>query len=265
MLPVYEAIDIIKVIPASVGHTQPWVVLANTPNGLKPFVTKLYTTDQVDNNNSVTNEIICNALASQFDLKVPTCAFIDIPESLQFRKPIEYQIQYSNADSRLKFATEMLADVTSAVPNLSKKYYSKRVTLDTLYAFDNMIRNADRGQQKTNLLLSSKNAFLIDHEYALHQNRISGINWNNFEIDRVFTHHHLLYPYLKKSIKSKKQYYFDEFQEYLRTLNINQLNTFFTQLSHEGFNTQSININSWLNQLKQNSTTFVNSLKSSLE
>jgi len=265
MLPVYEAIDIIKVIPATVGHTQPWVVLANTPNGLKPFVTKLYTTAEVDNNNSVTNEIICNVLASQFDLKVPSCAFIDIPDSLQFKQPLECQIQYSNADPRLKFATEMLANVISAVPDLSKSYYSKRISLDTLYAFDNMIRNSDRGQQKTNLLLSSKTAFLIDHEYALHQKNIIGINWKGLEIDRRFTNYHLLHPYLKRSIKAKKQHYFDEFQEYLKTLNTKQLNSYFTQLSAEGFTTQSVNINSWLQQVKQNSTTFVHSLKSSLE
>jgi hypothetical protein len=265
MLPVYEAIDIIKVIPETVGHTQPWVVLANTPYGLKSFVAKLYTAHQVNNNNSVTNEVISNVLASQFDLKVPPGALIDIPESLQFKKPVELQIQYGKADPRLKFATEMLPNVNAAVPSLSKSFYSRRISLDTLYAFDNMIRNADRGQQKTNLLLGSKGAFLIDHEYTLHQNRITGVDWDNFEIDPVFTQHHLMYPYLKKSIKPKKQHYFDEFLEYLRTLNTNALSVYFAQLSSEGFNTKSININSWLSQVKQNSTTFVNSLKSSLE
>jgi hypothetical protein len=265
MLPIYEAIDIIKIIPQTVGHTQPWVVLANTPNGLKPFVAKLYTTEQVENNNSVTNEIICNALASQFDLKVPTCALIDIPEALQFQKPGDYQIQYSNADPRLKFATEMLSDVIAAVPSLSKSDYSKRISLDTLFAFDNMICNADRGQQKTNLLISSKDAFLIDHEYAFNKNNIIGVDWNSFQIERKFTQYHFFYPYLKNSWKTKKRHYFDEFQEYLTRLNINQLDNFFRQLSDEGFDTQSIAISNWLNQLKQNSTIFVNSLKESLE
>lgn len=34
-IPIYEAIDVIEIIPESVGHTKPWVVIANTPEGLK--------------------------------------------------------------------------------------------------------------------------------------------------------------------------------------------------------------------------------------
>ena len=30
MLPIYEAIDIVSVISKTVGHTQPWVVVAKT-------------------------------------------------------------------------------------------------------------------------------------------------------------------------------------------------------------------------------------------
>lgn len=176
-----------------------------------------------------------------------------------------WQQQYSKADPRLKFATEMLSDVQSAVPNLSKTHYSKRISLDTLYAFDNMILNRDRGQQKTNLLIGSKSAFLIDHEYALDRQHITEIDWNNFEINRKYTHHHLFHLYLKHSWKAKKHNYFDEFQEYLKTMNINVLNSYYRQLSAEGFGNQFAYINSWLNQLKQNSAIFVNSLKMSLE
>ncbi len=264
MLPVYEAIDIKSILSKKVGHTEPWVVLVNTPLGLKSFVTKLYTTAEVENNNSVTNEIICNTLASQFDLKAPGCAFIDIPEELVLSKPQQYQFQYSSVDPRLKFGTEMLEGVTAAIPQLSKSYYKQRLSLDTLYAFDNMIRNADRGQQKTNLLMGSKSAFLIDHEYTLNINHITDIDWNDFSIENKFTHHHLLYTYLKRSKKNNKQYFFDEFQEYIKTMNINQLNSYFKQLSNEGFTTQQKYINNWLTELKQNSTTFVNSLKASL-
>jgi hypothetical protein len=265
MLPVYEAIEIRSKISKNVGHTEPWVVLANTPNGVKVFVAKLYTKNQIEQNFSVTNEIVCNILATQFDLKVPDPAFIEIPESLVYEKQLDFQIQFSAADPRLKFATEMISNVNSARDKIPKPYYSKRTQLDTLYAFDNLIRNADRGQQKTNLLLGDKNAFLIDHEYALKYNDISGINWADFKIDKKFTQSHLLHTHLKRARKHSKLAYFDEFQEYLRMLNVNQLGPYFNQLTAQGFLSQSRQINSWLNQVKQNSTTFVNCLKESLE
>ena len=265
MLPVYEALDIVEIISKKVGHTQPWVILANTPEGLKSFVTKLYTRPQVEQNNSVTNEVICNILSSDFGLKAPACALINIPEELVFEKSVEHQEQYSQADTRLKFASEMLPDVQAAIPSLPKNNYTKRISIETLYAFDNMIRNCDRGQQKTNLLLGSKDAFLIDHEFAFEEKYISEIDWDNFQIEDKFTRYHLQYLYLRNAWKVKKQNYFDEFQEYLRLLNINQLNTYFRQLSAEGFNTHSDSINNWLKEVKKNSTTFVTSLKLSLK
>ena len=264
MLPVYEAIDIVQVISQQSGHTRPWVVLANTPTGLQSFVVKLYTTAQIQQYNSVTSEVICNALASEFDLNIPKAAFIDIPDALLINKSPEWQQLYNNADIRLKFATAQLSDVTSAIPSLSKTYYSKRISLDTLYAFDNLIRNGDRGQQKTNLLVGKK-AWLIDHEFALQAHDITNTNWANFTIEEKFTKYHLLHSYLKHSIKNKKQNYFNEFIEYVHTMNINKLNSYYTQLTNEGFQVNKNLINTWLHQVKQNSAIFVNSLKESLE
>ena len=53
MLPIYEAIDVKEIINETVGHTKPWVVLATTTHGLKPFVVKLYSTAKVDHLHSV--------------------------------------------------------------------------------------------------------------------------------------------------------------------------------------------------------------------
>ena len=264
MLPVYEAIDIVQVISKQSGHTQPWVVVANTPKGLQSFVVKLYTTAQIQQYNSVTSEVICNVLASEFDLNVPQAAFIDIPEALLFNKSLEWQELYGKADIRLKFATAQLSDISSAIPGLPKGYYNKRISLDTLYAFDNLILNGDRGQQKTNLLVGKK-AWLIDHELALQTADISNTDWANFEIAEKFSTYHLFYTYLKRSIKSKKKHYFDEFLEYVHTLNINKLNSYYQQLSKEGYSVDRNIINNWLQQVKQNSIIFVKSLKESIE
>ncbi len=166
VLPIYEAIEIIDFIPENSGHTKPWVILANTPEGLKPFVVKLYTIEQVDNSYCVNNEVICNILASEFELKVPKCALIIIPDEITMNLNAEQQLQLYNADPRPKFATEYISNVNSALINLEKKHYKNRISMEMLYAFDNLIRNGDRGHPKTNLLLTSESAYVIDHELA---------------------------------------------------------------------------------------------------
>jgi len=266
MLPIYEAIDVVKVIGENVGHTKPWVVYANTPQGLKSFVVKLYTTAQVDNfQHCVTKEVICNKLATEFDLKVPGCAFIEIPYELAMRRPAIEQEQFDDSDTRLKFATELIDNVNISIPNLNKEYLKKKIPIDTLYAFDNLIRNCDRGYPKPNLLIGSKDAYLIDHEFTLLHNHIIGIDFDTLQLDDKFTKNHIFFPYLKKTIFKNKQNFFKDFSFYLNNLNINSLNPLFQQLANLGFENYSQPIIYWLNQVKQNNTIFVNKLKGTLQ
>ncbi len=261
MLPIYEAIQFLSVIPESSGHTKPWVVLANTPEGLTPFVVKLYDSTQVDEQHRVCNEIVGNLLAKEFELKAPDCALLNIPDELVVTLPPEVQQQFDNADSRLKFATTQLSGVNNAVISLGKKHFEDRIALDTLYAFDNLIRNCDRGAPKANLLLSSDDAFLIDHEHTFSSTDVTNINLENLQIDQRFTNTHLFYHFLKKSKPATKQNFFKDFTYYLENLNINMLNPYFNQLSNEGFNDYSEPILTWLNLVKQKKTIFVNNLK----
>ena len=183
-LPIYEAIEVVDIINENAGHTKPWVVLANTSEGLKSFVVKLYTPSQVDQFHCVTKEIACNLLAGEFDLNVPKCALIEIPDHLAFRLPMSAQVQLGDADQRLKFATQLLDNVTNAIHGLPKMHFKKRISMDTLYAFDNLIRNQDRGHYKTNLLLSATDAYLIDHELTLSVPDIVNITLNTLLVGR---------------------------------------------------------------------------------
>ena len=247
MLPIYEAIDVIEVINENVGHTKPWVVLAKTPEGLKSFVTKLYTTEQVDQFNCITKKVMCNLLAREFELNVPPCALIEIPEYLALKLPPETQQQFDNADYRLKFATLYLDNVNSAIPGFPLQYFKKRVQMDTLFAFDNLIRNGDRGRYKPNLLFSAKEVFLIDHELALSNQDIVNIDLNTLQLEDKFTKYHLIFPYLKKAKVQYKKNFFNDFSEYLRILNLNKLTPYFNQLVNEGFNDYSQPITNWFN------------------
>lgn len=265
MLPIFEAIEIVDFISENSGHTMPWVVLANTPEGLKPFVVKLYTTEQVDASNCVNNEVACNILASEFELLVPKCALITIPEEITMRLSVAQQQQFYNTDPRPKFATELLSNVNSAILGLPKQQYQKRISMDMLYAFDNLIRNMDRGHPNTNLLLSSNAAYLIDHELVFRNQDIVDIDLKTLQLEGRFTQNHLFYPYLKKAHFKSKQNYFNEFSEYMNYLNINILDPYFRTLSNEGFNSNSTEIYHWLNKVKQNIPTFVSLLKGSIQ
>ena len=265
MLKVYQATEIVEVIQQRVGRTRPWVVMAETENGITPFIVKLFSTAEVEVQGSLQSEIFCNRLAIEFDLKVPQAALIEIPEHITMRLSPEQQQQYLGADPRLKFGTCLLPNVNSAIPELPKKYYQNRIQMDTLYAFDNLIRNGDRGQQKTNLLISKKDAYLIDHELALKSIDIQNINVGSHVIEPMYTQYHLFHNYLKKSRKKNKKHYFDEFQEYLKGVSSSKLAPFAKQLENEGLSVNTKPIYDWLAQVKGNSSKFVNSLRESIE
>lgn len=262
-IPVYTAIQIDRnPIDEKSGHTKPWVVTAATPDGLIPYVMKLYNYNEVDDFHRVTNEIIGNVLAPEFGLSVPRCALIDIPEMLTANLPTAMQDQLEHADHRLKFATLQLKGVNIATPGLDKLQLTKRINLDTLYAFDNLICNEDRGTGKPNLLLGDEDAYLIDHELCFSE-RLMYQDIDISEIDQMFTNYHLFYPYLRRAIK--KQTFFDEFTLYLRELRTSILNPYFHELRAHGFNDYSDPIFHRLEHIKQKSTIFVNQLKLSLQ
>ena len=238
--------------------------MVNTAKGLKYFVTKLYSREQADRFHCVTNEIISNVLANEFELKVPACAFIDIPDELSFRLPMSAQVQLSTADQRLKFATERIENVKNALPELPARYFLERISIATLYAFDNYIRNCDRGHPKPNLLLNPDEAFLIDHELTFGIEDIAK-NLNELTLEDKFTKDHLFYPFLSKIKEKQRQKLFDEFEYYLNQLNLEMLSNYFNQLVAEGFNDYSGPIVNWLNQVKINGSIFVTKLKESLK
>lgn len=265
MLPIYEAIDFIGVIGENVGHTKPWIVLANTPQGLTSFVVKLYSSAQVEQFHCVSKEIFCNLLAHEFDLLAPSCALIDIPENISLKAPPDAQQQFDSADHRLKFATVYLKNVKTALPELSKTAFKSRISLDTLYAFDNLIRNSDRGHPKANLLIGSKAAYLIDHELTLATKDIANIALNTLQLEDRFTKYHLLYSFLKKAKGPTKRNFFNDFSFYLNDLSMNRFTPYFNQLVNEGFSDYSQPICEWVNQVKENCNTFVNLLRGSVQ
>lgn len=261
MIPVYKAISFIKVIPQESGHTKPWVVLVKEDSGIKPYVVKLYTTDQIENRNSVAAEVLGNHLASEFDFNVPKMALIEFPQEFIATLPQEEMFQFEQSDERLKFGCLYLPDAINFTREVQKKYLSSSIQLDTLYAFDNFIRNGDRGTKKPNLLFKKDEAWLIDHEYALDIKEDTLQRLYDFNWEGKFASHHISLLYLKKISKTNKLSLFNSFTEYLRTMNLNEVHNVLTTLEGHGFNTQSTLIIHYFTEIRRNSAIFVNNLK----
>jgi len=265
MIPIYEAIEVVEIIDQKIGHNKPWVVRAITPSGVENFYVKLYNYEQVQNNYIITREIISSLLSRQFELQTPDFALIEIPESITLSLPAEAHQQFAQADHRLKFATIELKGVHSIIKGLKPKYLRNQISTDTLYAFDNFVRNNDRGTPKINLLSNGKKIYLIDHEYALSPRHIGSFNICTDILENSFTRSHIFYSLLSNASSTRKYTFFEEFSFLFTELSINSLNPYFSELSLHGYPDYSSDILRWFDQIQQNFSIFVNKLRESLQ
>ncbi|MGN6248892.1 MAG: HipA family kinase [Ginsengibacter sp.] len=261
MLPVYKAISFNKIIKKG-GRTEPWIVIVNAGNTLKPYVVKLFESKLIETRDSVTNEVVGNVLAREFNIPVPNAALIDLDEDfVETIKDREDLLQIlDERDYRIKFGSELLEGYFNFdYKAFSLKDVRKIIDIDNVYAFDNLIRNRDRnGVLKPNILIKSTNAFLIDHELGFEDINDGIVNdMKNWKWDRRFCDYHIFYNFLKNSPVKIKKEYFHEFGEYLKYLNVSTLEPYFSQLVGLGFNGNKHKlIQDYLSKMKQNSSNF---------
>lgn len=267
LLPIYKAISFNKVITKG-GRTEPWVILVNAGNTLKPYVVKLFKTELIQLRDSVANEVIGNVLAKEFNLPVPKAALIDLDENfLSTLRNQELLEILEDRDDRLKFGSELLEGYFNFDYNAyNLNDVRKIIDIDAVYAFDNLIRNADRnGQLKPNILIKSTEAYLIDHELGFELREGIVDDMNNWKWDRRFCDYHIFSKFLKNSAPKIKREYFHEFGEYLKYLNINNLMPYFNQLVNHGFSGNKHKlILDYLTKMKNNSSTFTNVMMSTI-
>lgn len=263
MLPVYQAISFQRIMEKG-GRTNPWLILADNGIEVKPFVMKLFSTEQIQTKDSVCGEVIGNVLARQLDLPVPEAALIKTSPSFRMTINDQAAIQaYDQKDNRIKFGSEYLDGYHLMNPRAFNATQARRmIEIGGLFAFDNLIRNPDRNHHKPNLLVKRSQAALIDHEVGFEINPNTINEFRNFQWEEKFYRYHIFYNYLKNSRKDRKSEYFNEFGEYLRLLNINNLNPYFSQLTHYGYsNVKHQLITDYLTEMKGGYTNFVKILK----
>lgn len=264
MLKVLEAIEFTKIFTKG-GRTEPWLLQVEVEGERKPYVVKLFETDEVDNENTVAREVFGAILAGEFNLSVPEPALINFSKDFISTLPEKIKDLVLLRDHRMKFGSSYCHNVMLLKPDLPAKQI-KNFDLDipVIYGFDTMINNKDRGRYKTNILVSTidNNYFIFDHERAFKRIKQMEDEVNNSMFTETLKNH-VLWKYLH-SQRDKSQL-FDDFQFYLNVLSPNVLDEYNNQLRDYNVHSNDLEgLKSYLYGLKQKSDWFVKVLKHSI-
>jgi len=254
------------------GSTKPWKIITINPQHGQlletPYVLKLFTANNVRQQNSIGKEFLGNFLASEFDLIAPECGIIQLTKP--FLDTLEkHQVnEYAHKHQGYTFASRLFNDAILYNENMPRSFPIKEYA--NVFAFDCLTLNTDRGgyRNKPNILVDDDGFILIDHEltfaFSDSQNRkafefvINNISNNTispFAYDR-----HVFFKVLKQYRGSKKNI-FDESREYIRNLNINAVNDYISTLEKYDIKVGSkVLINDYLSYIKQNSDKYINTL-----
>lgn len=262
MLPIYQAKSFVEVVEKG-GRTKPWVVIVDAKGTPKKFVVKVFGTDLIETRNSVCNEVLGSVLAKEFDLSTPTPALIDFDSNFKNTlNAIPTEI-LETKDDRIKFGSELISNTIPYDQSLSKQALDRYLDYGTLFAFDSLIRNRDRNNDKPNLFFSDGKTYLIDHEMAFEKLKTGLRETKENNLNPSWMKYHLCQK--KLSLSKDKDNDFETFREYFRSLNVNVIDGYIKQLRKEGHPCREAKeIKEWLNYNKANSAIFIQYLKHSI-
>jgi hypothetical protein len=224
-LKIYPAIQLLQILDKG-GSTYPWLVeLLDDQQTPATFVVKMFTQRQIQQQHAVAKEVYGNVLAAALHLPVPEAVLVRFTPEFIATLDAQAKSRHEQCHRGLRFATRHHEGYTifgDHLPNSKVQDYD----MASVYAFDNLIRNMDRGgeRNKPNLLVRDEDFLLIDHELSFpfaddpdHPNSIVIPAFLRGEW--VYNHEkHLFYPYLKKKRPDKKKAMFDSFMESLSRL-----------------------------------------------
>jgi hypothetical protein len=260
LLPIYKA----KVFESRIekgGRTRPLVVTVRDNEGhLKQFVVKLYSKSDVQENKALGKEVLLIPLIEEFDLLTPSPALIRFDQGFINTLPRELQTEVIEKGAYLNFGCEYLDGSLTFNETIPQLTLDELDNVDTIFAFDVLLRNLDRRLTKPNLLIQERSIYLIDHEFCL----IVNGDYENWE-DPTWTFpvkNHVFYPYLSNKIKKTKEYCFSAFEDNLRRINVSKLTSYIEQLEAEQIPMPDTEILiDYLRHAKRNSHNFVTHLK----
>ncbi len=243
------------------GGSRPWQVIVSIEGMPVPYVVKLYKKEYIDNYFTVAKEVYASIIASQLKINTPSPALIDFPNEFISSLPSQLQDELYSKDQRLKFGTKLITGSFQYIDTLPLNKYN---LIDSIYAFDNLIKNGDRRHEKPNILLKGKEIFAIDHEISFTiSNAIEQFKENIWVYNKEA---HIFYRHLKNKSIGEKKLLFSDFKYYLTQIDFNILDSYFEQLRKIGHDNDYnySQIKAYLCEMKRNAEKFVQQLKSHL-
>jgi hypothetical protein len=264
MLPVYSAISFIGIIDRG-GKSKPWIVLVDRNGTPVPYVVKLFFKEEIDEGEKAVKEVLGNVMAKEFDLPVPQPALIEMDDYfLNTIWDANALHMLTSKDERIKFGCEYLEGYYQFIPNVSAAYQLREIiSIDSVFGFDNLIRNTDRGGVKSNLLIRGDKAVLIDHELAFEiTDKTIREEFDTYMWAKKFYEKHIFYFALKASITTTKNLYFGDFEEYLRIFNVNVLSSYLLQMKEFGHPIEKhLSALNYFNKIREKRSNFITLLR----
>lgn len=234
LLPIYDASTFIQ--PLSGGTTRPWAIhILDENDEPRPYVVKLFPNRLHQSQPAVANEVFGSVLATLFDISTPEIALINFsPEFVATLPPLQ-RAQLDRSQPGLKFGCAYVEAPHKFTTSLARRYVAT-YDIEIIYAFDNLILNKDRDDDKPNMLLVGREIYVIDHEISLlgaqySETELEKGNWAYQYEDHVF------HKYLRSRDSEQKSKSFETFTWYLQNLNIDELIPYYEQLTDLGFDT----------------------------
>ena len=222
---IYPAIEYLGTIEKG-GSTRPWLVEVLTDSGEPDtYVVKMFTSDQVRQMNAVAKEVFGNILAAALNLPVPEWALVRFTPEFLATLPEDAKSRNEQCQRGLRFGSRYHEGYTI----FGNQLINSRIRdydMPSVYGFDNLVRNLDRGgyRNKPNLLINDDDYLLIDHEQIFpFANDPDDYNDKAIEEfsnnDWLYPYQvHLFHPYLNGLKPLKKIGLFDSFAQSLKAL-----------------------------------------------
>ncbi len=205
------------------------MVLVRGANG-KPqkFVVKPFRALHQRQYTPLVSEVFGAVLAGEFELPHPEPALVEFSAAFQATLAAPEVQQLHGIDSNLHYGCQLLDGAYPYAPALTAAAIAQ-YDAETIYAFDNLIRNMDRRAGKPNLLLFEQEAYLINHELSclVPDNTVDQLQQGRWEHNY---REHLFYPTLRNPTLFAADNAFIEFTNFLRRLNPDVLRPYLDQL-----------------------------------
>jgi hypothetical protein len=264
MIPIYDAF-LLEEKNLIGGSTKPLLLSVNTENGFDKYVVKVFTNKQDNQYAPLANEIYSHFLAKEFDIRTPDIALIKFSKSFIKTLPKDVKMRTQNQGTQLYFGSKYHDGFVQYIAAKHHRAFDVG-DIETIFAFDILVRNIDRRGSKPNLLINNNKYLAIDHELCLGITKTFDEYYNANEwqfIGGFRGQKDRMHIFKSRLNRIAKNIDFSVIHEYLKVMNTKKILDCAEFLNYHNLNMGNIGaINSYLCGVKNRNQEFIKLCKS---